>query len=81
MLKTHLSILQTSASRFANAAVFKTPEIDPSTKHIKGWKSITYQEFYRDVETFAKHWTRTLRGNGIPQRSVVGVWYVFSCMD
>lgn len=77
MLRTHLTILENSASRFANAAVFRTPEIDSSTKRIKGWKSITYREFYRDVETFAKHWTRMLRDNGIPQRSVVGVWYVF----
>lgn len=74
MLRTHLTILENSASRFANAAVFRTPEIDSSTKRIKGWKSITYREFYRDVETFAKHWTRMLRDNGIPQRSVVGVW-------
>lgn len=76
MLRTHLTVLETSASKFASAAVFRTPDLDASTNRVKTWNSITYQEFYRDVETFAKHWTQTLRSEGVPQRSVIGVWYV-----
>jgi hypothetical protein len=76
MLKTHLTVLEASASKFASAAVFRTPEFDVSANRVKCWRTTTYQQFYRDVENFAKYWTQTLKGNGIPQRSVIGVWYV-----
>ncbi|KAF8078511.1 hypothetical protein FPV67DRAFT_58582 [Lyophyllum atratum] len=74
MLKSHLSVLEASATLYPLSAVFKTPRVDVSTGQLYGWDSITYQQFQSDVETHARYWARTLGDDGIPPRSVVGLW-------
>ncbi|KAL1665529.1 hypothetical protein GGF50DRAFT_52504 [Schizophyllum commune] len=74
MSRTHLSVLESSASRFANRPAFKVPRVDSSTQEVVEWTSITYAQFLHDVEHFAKYWSRTLHRDGIPQRSIIGMW-------
>ncbi|KAK0465197.1 uncharacterized protein EV420DRAFT_1262611 [Desarmillaria tabescens] len=74
MSSTHLSVLEASASRFSSRPVFRTPRVDPTTSRIIEWQSITYRQFLLDVESFARHWSMTLGRDGIPQRSVIGLW-------
>ncbi|TFK57163.1 acetyl-CoA synthetase-like protein [Heliocybe sulcata] len=71
--RSHLSLLETAASHYASSPVFRIPLID-STGAVSQWTSITYLQFLRDVERFARYWSRTLRSNGIPSKSVVGLW-------
>ncbi|KAJ7631100.1 hypothetical protein FB45DRAFT_1003896 [Roridomyces roridus] len=70
MLRTHLSVLETSASLYPQSPVFKLPL--SGSGFTQDWYSITYQQFLTDVESFARHWSRTLAG--IPLGSVVGFW-------
>ncbi|KAJ3733638.1 acetyl-CoA synthetase-like protein [Lentinula guzmanii] len=72
-LKTHLSILRDSSERFANTAAFKIPSVE-STSNAR-WDTITFKQFYDDVELCARYWARQLniRGN-VPPKSVVGLW-------
>ncbi|KAG5726095.1 hypothetical protein E4T56_gene1646 [Termitomyces sp. T112] len=74
MLKTHLTVLEASASRYSSLPIFKVPQLDPSSGHIDGWASISYQEFLRDVENYARHWRRVLTRDSIPPKSVIGIW-------
>ncbi|KAJ7693901.1 hypothetical protein B0H17DRAFT_932562 [Mycena rosella] len=73
MLRTHLTVLETSALHSPSAVAFKVPQSDGSQpKPI--WRDITYQQFLRDVELTASHWSRIFRQAGIPEGSVVGLW-------
>ncbi|KAG5648080.1 hypothetical protein DXG03_007115 [Asterophora parasitica] len=74
MIQSHLSVLETTATISPLSVVFKTPIIDIFSGQVQEWQSITYQQFQRDVETHAKHWARTLANDGLPPRSVVGLW-------
>ncbi|KAG5654802.1 hypothetical protein H0H81_003810 [Sphagnurus paluster] len=74
MVKSHLSVLEASASQFPHSAAFKIPLLDLSNGHVCGWEPITYREFQSNVETHARYWARTLASDGIPPRSVVGMW-------
>jgi acyl-CoA synthetase (AMP-forming)/AMP-acid ligase II len=76
MLKSHLTVLESSAARYPSSTVFKIPQLD-SQGSIEGWQSITYQRFRSDVESYARYWTSVFKRDRIPQRSVIGVWYVF----
>jgi acyl-CoA synthetase (AMP-forming)/AMP-acid ligase II len=78
--KTHLTILETSASKHPSTAAFKLPRLDPRTGRVQEWTTITYRQYLQDVELFAKYWAHTLQGLNIPQRSVVGVWYVWTIL-
>ncbi|KAJ6560418.1 hypothetical protein B0H19DRAFT_1261021 [Mycena capillaripes] len=73
MPRTHLTVLETSALRCPSAAAFKIPHLDASSA-TPLWRDITYQQFLVDVELTASHWSRILRQDGIPERSVVGLW-------
>jgi hypothetical protein len=74
--KTHLTVLEASASKYASAAVFKVPKLDTKTGRVQEWQSITYREFQQDVELFAKYWAHALKSRGVLQRSIVGLWCV-----
>ncbi|KAJ6519934.1 hypothetical protein C8R45DRAFT_809224 [Mycena sanguinolenta] len=74
MLRTHLTVLAASASRYPLSPVFKLPRSDSQSSHGQDWYSITYRQFYMDVELFARHWSRTLAESGVPLGSVVGLW-------
>lgn len=76
MIKSHLQVYQASTSRFSSSPLFRIPEVCTSTGNVLQWETITYQQFEHDVELYARHWSRVLRSNGIPRRSVVGMWYV-----
>lgn len=75
-LRTHLTDLETAASKYASYPAFKVPDPDPSTGQVREWVSITYEQFKTDVELFAKYWAHVLKEQGLPPRSVVGMWYV-----
>ncbi|KAJ7498533.1 hypothetical protein FB451DRAFT_1117113 [Mycena latifolia] len=75
MPRSHITVLETSALRSPSAVAFKVPQSDGSQGR-PTWRDITYRQFLRDVELTASHWSRTFRQAGIPERSVVGLWYV-----
>ncbi|KII93542.1 hypothetical protein PLICRDRAFT_26716 [Plicaturopsis crispa FD-325 SS-3] len=73
--RSHLTILESSASRYATSAVFHIPQLSPREgSAATQWQSVTYQRFHHDVEHFAKYWSRTLNADSVPHRSVVGIW-------
>ncbi|KAJ7225415.1 hypothetical protein GGX14DRAFT_638581 [Mycena pura] len=72
MLRTHLTVLESSACRCPSSPAFKLPRSDPQSSHGQDWYSVTYEQFLTDVELFARHWSRTLSGVGLG--SVVGLW-------
>ncbi|KAF5375110.1 hypothetical protein D9758_000172 [Tetrapyrgos nigripes] len=73
MSKTHLSVLESSASHYPSSPVFRIPHIDSQSSQLH-WRSVTYRQFYNDVLLFARYWSRTLAQVRIPQRSVIGLW-------
>jgi acyl-CoA synthetase (AMP-forming)/AMP-acid ligase II len=74
--KSHLTVLETSASLYSSSPVFRIPQLADATGEVEAWIPITYRQFHNDVELVAKYWTRTLRADGLPQRTVVGLWSV-----
>lgn len=78
-LLNHLNILKDSSERFSHRAVFKIPSEESTSTGIPHWETITFKQFYDDVELCAKYWAREL-GSKVPSNSVVGMWYVcFPC--
>ena len=71
---SHLTVLEQSASVYDSLPAFRLPFYDPDTSDVQGWDAISYAQFKHDVEVYARHWTRTLRLDGVPPRSVVGMW-------
>lgn len=79
-LKTHLTVLQWSATTFADSIVFKIPKpvsIDGEVQY--HWDDVTYRQFLLDVERSARYWSSTLVRANIPRRSVIGLWCVDIC--
>ncbi|KAF8064420.1 hypothetical protein FPV67DRAFT_221742 [Lyophyllum atratum] len=74
MLRSHLTVLESSAARHSLSPVFKVPELDQSSGRVENWTPISYRQFWRDVESYARHWTRTFTRDGIPPKSVIGLW-------
>jgi acyl-CoA synthetase (AMP-forming)/AMP-acid ligase II len=74
MPRSHLTVLASSAIRYADLPAFRTPVLDQYSNSVLEWHSITYREFNLDVERFARYWRRRLRTAGISHRSVVGMW-------
>lgn len=74
--RTHITILQQVAASHPHATAFQVPEFDAQTNEVSKWHPVSYSRFFDDVELFAKYWTQKLTAQGIPPRSVVGVWYV-----
>ena len=75
MLPSHLAFLYSSAQQVGSAAAFRTPELEPGSDKIKCWNIITYEQFQRDVELTANHWSLTFRRDGVPKNSVIGLWW------
>ncbi|KAJ7682309.1 hypothetical protein DFH06DRAFT_1075950 [Mycena polygramma] len=73
MPRSHITVLETSARRYPSAVAFKIPRSDASSVSPL-WRDITYQQFLVDVELTASHWSRIFRQDGIPERSVIGLW-------
>ena len=74
MLPPHLEALYATAERNGPAAAFKIPRLDAAADEVKGWNTITYNQFKEDVETTAKYWSCKLDHAGVPKSSVVGLW-------
>ncbi|KAG6867720.1 hypothetical protein C0993_011966 [Termitomyces sp. T159_Od127] len=74
MLRTHLTVLETSASLYPSLPIFKVPQLNASPGTADRWASISYQEFLRDVRIYAQHWRRVLTRDGVPPKSVIGLW-------
>ncbi|KAJ7110104.1 hypothetical protein C8R44DRAFT_743400 [Mycena epipterygia] len=74
MLRTHLTVLETSACRYPLSPAFKLPGSGSQSSHGQDWYSITYRQFQIDVELTARHWSRTLTQSGVAFGSVVGLW-------
>lgn len=74
MFRTHLTVLDSSASLYSSSPVFKVPRLNLSNGIVQQWHSITYKQFYDAVRVFARHWMRVLKAQGIAQKSVVGLW-------
>lgn len=72
--KTHISILEQSASDYPTRPVFRVPLVAPGSEKVEEWKVVTYTEFNQGVKRYAKHWSRVLSADGLPPRSVVGLW-------
>ncbi|CDO76611.1 hypothetical protein BN946_scf184868.g25 [Trametes cinnabarina] len=72
--RTHLTILEETASQHPTAAAFRVPRLDKETGDILEWEVVTYSDFWQDVERFAKYWTQKLTADGVHPRSVVGLW-------
>ncbi|RXW22056.1 hypothetical protein EST38_g3794 [Candolleomyces aberdarensis] len=74
MLTSHLEVYQRSTSLHSASPLFRIPHVCPSSGRVEEWSTITYGQFERDVERYARHWGRALRRKGIPRRSVIGLW-------
>ncbi|KAJ2931928.1 hypothetical protein H1R20_g5158, partial [Candolleomyces eurysporus] len=74
MLTSHLEVYQRSTSLHSASPLFRIPHVCPSSGRVEEWSTITYGQFERDVERYARHWARALRRKGIPRRSVIGLW-------
>jgi acyl-CoA synthetase (AMP-forming)/AMP-acid ligase II len=74
MPRSHLTVLASSASLYPTLPAFRVPTLDQQTNAVLEWRTITYNDFYCDVERFARYWLRRLRASGIPHRSVIGMW-------
>ena len=74
MVNSHLTVLESSSLTYASATVFRIPQLDPTSGKVKEWRSISYQQFYHDVESFAQHWTNVFTNAQIPKRSIIGHW-------
>ncbi|THV04833.1 acetyl-CoA synthetase-like protein [Dendrothele bispora CBS 962.96] len=73
MSKTHLTVLESSASQHSSSPVFVIPGVDSQSGQLQ-WQPISYSQFHQDVLVFARYWSHILGKDCIPQRSVVGLW-------
>jgi hypothetical protein len=74
MVDSHLTVLRSSSSAYASATLFRIPQLDSTSGQVKEWRSISYEQFYRDVELFAQHWTNVFTKAQIARRSIIGLW-------
>ncbi|KAF9229405.1 acetyl-CoA synthetase-like protein [Gyrodon lividus] len=72
--KSHLTVLDRSSILYPFAPAFKVPRSNPSTPQVHDWLSISYRQFKEDVEYTARYYRKLLASDGIPERSVVGLW-------
>ncbi|KAF8271441.1 acetyl-CoA synthetase-like protein [Lactarius quietus] len=72
--RSHLSVLQTSASLYSSLPAFHVPQTLSESGDVQTWAPVSYMQFLLDVELFARYWAHVLQLDGIPQRSVIGMW-------
>ena len=73
-LKTHLQVLEESAETYSTRPVFQLPVLAPGGAEVTEWRAVPYSQFKSDVDRYARYWARTFAADGLPRRSVVGVW-------
>ncbi|KAK2595018.1 hypothetical protein QQS21_007272 [Conoideocrella luteorostrata] len=70
-LRTHLSLLESSAIKHGSLPALKIPSNDSSGAI---WKDVTFSQLHKDVETCARYWAHELSSKGWERHSVVGIW-------
>ena len=73
LFKTHLHALAECASVHSSLPIFKLPIYDAEGL-LRTWAPISFVQFQSDVEHFAAHLARKLEADGVPLRSVIGLW-------
>ena len=74
--QSHLSVLESSVRSYPTRPAFRTPVVDKETSQISEWATITYAQFYQDVQLYARYWTSILSADGVAPGSIIGLWYV-----
>ena len=74
--QSHLSVLESSVRLYPTRPAFRTPVVDKETSQISEWATITYTQFYQDVELYARYWTSILSADGVAPSSIIGLWSV-----
>jgi hypothetical protein len=69
---TVITLLERAVSLHPSAPAFRIPSLDSQTGQVQEWKPISYEQFKKDVELYAKYWAQVLKD--VPRRSVVGLW-------
>lgn len=72
--RSHLTVLESSASLFSSTPAFQIPEADAETGKVIRWQARSYTQFRDDVNLSARYWAKTLRADGVQPNSVVGLW-------
>ena len=77
VFQSHLSILESSVRSYPTRLAFRTPVVNKETSQVSEWATITYAQFYQDVQLYARYWTsQILSADGIAPGSIIGLWYV-----
>ena len=71
--QSHLSVLQSSATRFPSRNAFLIAQ-PGSNNSVDTWLPVTYKQFYDDDELSARYWHKELSAAGLSSGSVVGLW-------
>ena len=50
--------------------------MNKETSQISEWTTITYAQFYQEVQLYARYWTSILSADGVAPGSIIGLWYV-----
>ncbi|KAF8511233.1 hypothetical protein JB92DRAFT_3118229 [Gautieria morchelliformis] len=71
----HFEALRARVASHPHAPIFKLPKPGALGRE---WVNVSYKDFQADIERMAKYWLAKLASQGLPPRSVVGVWRVNS---
>ena len=74
--QSHLSVLESSVRSYPTRPVFRIPVVNKDTSEVSEWATITYTQFYQDVQLYARYWTSILSADGFAPGSIIGLWYV-----
>jgi len=75
--QSHHSILESSARSYPTRPAFRTPVVNEGTSQISEWATITYTQFYQDVQLYARYWSSILSADSsVASGSIIGLWYV-----
>ncbi|KAF8490122.1 hypothetical protein JB92DRAFT_1335767 [Gautieria morchelliformis] len=67
----HFEALRARVASHPHAPIFKLPKPGALGRE---WVNVSYKDFQADIERMAKYWLAKLASQGLPPRSVVGVW-------
>lgn len=74
-VKTHLPVLEESVETCSTCPVSQLPIPYRGRAEVTEWRAILYAQFKSGVKRYGRHWAHNFAGDGLPHRSVVGVWY------
>ena len=82
--QSHLSVLESSVRSYPTRPAFRVPVVNKDTSGVSEWATITYAQFYQEVQLYARYWTSILSADGVAPGSIIGLWYassLFSAID